>query len=78
MRMVRMEEEKELHEFVQKAAKSFSENPEFYTFTEGGIECGAFFALRYGLGDDCVVVFKISDEMEPVNFQNIIERASDE
>lgn len=74
MRMVQMEEERKLHEFVQKAAKSFSENPKFYTFTEDKIDRGVFFAIRYGLGDDCIVVFKISDEMEPVNFQNIIKR----
>ena len=73
MRMVHLDKEDEVKEFAQKAAKYFSENDECATFTMSDIEAGCLFAMRYGFFNDCVVVFRIDDVFEPVNYQQLIE-----
>lgn len=60
--------------FAEEAAKSFAENPESTTYTEGNLDAGALLALRWGLLDDCVVVIKISDDHEPVNYYNLVAK----
>ena len=72
MRMIYIDAETKQENFARKAAKHFAENPKHYTFTDGDIECGCFFAIRFGLCDDCVVVLKIDDNHEPVNYQQLI------
>jgi hypothetical protein len=57
-------------QFAQRAAKRFAENDQLQSF--GNIEPGAFFALRYGLGEDCVVVFRIDSDHTPVNYQQLV------
>ena len=57
--------------FAEEAAKVFAENPESTTYTEGALDAGVLLALRWGLLDDCVVVIKISDDHEPVNYYNL-------
>jgi hypothetical protein len=75
MKMTHIEEEKEKIEFLERAKKSFSENKEFHTYTDNGrIENGEFFAIRWGIGGDCIVIFKVSEECEPINFQNVLEK----
>jgi len=74
MKMVYMQEEKEEHAFAISAAKNFEEHPKHYTFTEKNIEAGCLFALRFGLGDDCVIVFKLAEDFEPVNYQQLIKK----
>ena len=72
--MVRLDEKYEVREFAQKAAKYFSEHNECTTFTMSDIEAGCLFAMRYGFFNDCVVVFRLDDVFEPVNYQQLIER----
>ena len=73
MRMWREEDEDERLKFARRAAKCFEEGPEIRTFTESGsIEMGDLFAVRWGMDANCVVVFKVSDYEEPVNYQEII------
>lgn len=73
MRMVYLSNEKEIQEFVLRAAKKF-EDSKVYTYTDGEIEAGCLFAMRYGLDNDCVVVFKLDEYLEPVNYQNLIKK----
>lgn len=61
-----LEEQKEKLEFVQRAAKLFA-NSKRVTFTDGSL-----FALRFGLDNDCVVVFRIDEDFPVENYQNII------
>ena len=75
-RMTTMHDERERQAFAQRAADHFANNPKHWTYSnEEGPTPGALFALRWGLGQDCVVVFRISDD-EPVNYQNIINRSN--
>lgn len=73
-RMTYISEEEELVAFAKKAAERFADNPQYSTFTTGDIEPGAFLAIRWGLGDDCVLVVKIAEDFQPVNFQQAIPR----
>lgn len=73
MKMVRLDEEDEVKEFAQKAAKYFSEHSECTTFTISGIEAGCLFAMCYGFFNDCVVVFRLDDVFEPINYQQLIK-----
>jgi hypothetical protein len=59
-------------EFAERAAKFFENNPKYYSFTDGEIRCGAYFAMKQGILDDCVLVFQIGDD--PTNFVQFIDR----
>ena len=54
-------------EFAKLAMNHFKENPSHSTFTLGDIEYDALFAVRWGLGQDCAVVFTIGDT--PINYK---------
>ena len=74
MRMVHLSEEHEAEEFAKRAANRFAKEEKIATFTDGEIEPGCFFALRFGLGDDCVVVFKLDENFEPTNYQQLVRQ----
>lgn len=62
--------------FAQKAAEHFAKYEHHWTYSDGyGPEPGKWLALRWGLGNDCVVVIRVGDD-EPVNYQNIIPNDS--
>ena len=61
-------------DFARKAAKHFEENPQNVTFSRNGPEKGEFFALRWGAGLDCVVVFKIHEYEDIINYCEFIDR----
>lgn len=58
--------------FAKEAAVHFKKNPNHWTYTSGQITAGEFFAMKYGSGEDCVVVFRIGED-EPLNYQNIMK-----
>lgn len=76
MRMINLEIDTEREEFARRAAVHFAENSKLYTYTDGNIEPGCWFALRFGLGNDCVVVFKLDEFDEPTNYQQLIREYS--
>ena len=74
LRMVREEEITEELDFARLAAEMFSENDGWTTFTDGDIEPGCLFAVRWGLGDDCVLVMRLDDDHKPTVYQQIIKK----
>lgn len=59
-------------DFAKKAAKAF-EDPEIMTYGDSPRpECGEFFAVKWGLGADCVLVFTIGDD--PTVFAQFIKK----
>ena len=60
-------------DFAKRAAKNFEEHPEYSTFTDGEVEAGCLFGVRWGLGDDCVLVFEL-DYNDPVIFTQFIKK----
>lgn len=74
MRMTNLEEQQEKLEFVKKAAECFKNNPSYTSYTSGRIVPGCLFALKYGLFDDYVVVFRIDEDSLVENFKHVIDR----
>ena len=68
-----MEDDGEVREFAKKAAKCFAKNEQYYTFTDGNIKAGCLFAMRFGFNDDCVIVFRLDEDFEPINYQQLID-----
>lgn len=59
--------------FALEAAKAFAENDKLTTYSDSGtIEKGEYFAIRWGLDRNCVVVFKIDEFEEPINYMELI------
>ena len=59
--------------FTENAKKYFNENAQCETY--GDIRCGELFAMRWGLLDDCILVFRIDENFEPIIFkQELNER----
>jgi len=72
-RMTHLEEEEKLLFFITKAKEAFEKNPAYATFTEKCLVPGCLFAMRWGMGNDCILVFKVSEDFEPINFQGAIK-----
>ena len=75
MKMVRMEEEERLFDFAKEAAEVFSNDDEVGSYSNPACPTeGEYFARRWGMDKDCVLVLKIDENFEPVIFQNIVKR----
>ena len=74
MRQYEATEETERLEFARLAAKHFEDHPENITFTLNNPDKGAYMAMRWGLGLDCVLVVKLCEYFEPVNYVQFISR----
>jgi len=61
-------------EFAKRAAKKFEEKPDLVTYTDEDIKEDELFAVKWGLGNDCILVFKIGDE--PRIYAQIIAKNS--
>jgi len=62
--------------FAKEAAVWFSSRPERRTYTEtgtAGVIPGELCALRWGRGNDCVMVFRAADDSEPTIFEQAIK-----
>lgn len=77
-RLTSIEEEQELIAFVGRAAKCFEDNPKLTSYCDDALEKGEFLALRWGLGNDCVLVLKLDSAFAPVIYQNEIRRNTNE
>lgn len=64
--------------FAKRAAAKFAADPSVSTFTDESIARGCFFAVRWGLGDDCVLVLKLDEVHEPAIYAQQIRRAQQE
>ncbi len=72
--MINVSERREREDFADEAASYFYKHPEKTTYTSEDIKAGELFALRFGLQGDCVVVFRLDENQEVENYQNIISR----
>lgn len=59
--------------FAERAAEVFKGNAESATY--GDLTPGGYFALRWGLCDNCVLVLKLDDCDEPVNYHNLVNES---
>lgn len=72
MRMVNVNGIEEELAFAKKAAERFKADPKLITFSNNGPTPGEYMALRWGMGDDCVVVVKLDEYHVPTNYQNLV------
>jgi HD-like signal output (HDOD) protein len=59
-------------EFAAKAARHFEANKNHWSF--GNIQAGAYLALRWGLGDDCVLVIKQDENENAICYGQAIKK----
>lgn len=72
MKQVNLKQEIEQIEFAKKAAQAFAKDKDLVTFRTGNLEPGSFLALRWGLGEDCVLVVKVDENHTPTNYAQLI------
>jgi hypothetical protein len=72
MKHIYLENRKKEEEFVLEAAKQFKDHPEYDTYTREDIKAGCWFAVRWGLSKNSVLVFKLDEDFEPTNYMEII------
>lgn len=73
MRQVYIDEELAQLEFAKRAAKKFATNEQLATYSDGKLEPGCLLAIRWGLGEDCVVVVKLDEKHIPTNFAQLVK-----
>ena len=59
----------ELRKFARQATERFNKEPKLFTY--GDLKPDTYFAMRWGLGDDCVIIFKLSFE-EPIIYTKVL------
>ena len=62
----------ELQGFVAEAKQHFEANPSSLSYTTDDVVSGCLFAMRWGMDKDSMLVFKLSEDMEPLVIGNII------
>lgn len=62
--------------FAKRAAEKFASDPSMHSFSDAEIERGKFLALRWGLGDDCVLVLKLDDIHTPTIYAQQVRLAA--
>lgn len=72
MRMVTINKELETIEFAKRAANKFAGDPTMSSYSDGDLEPGCLLALRWGAGNDCVLVMRLAEDFELVNFQELV------
>lgn len=75
-RVVYMSDERERQAFAERAAAKFAADPKLRTYTDGDVEPDAWFAVRWGLHDRAVMVFKIGD-VPPVVYGDLVPRGAE-
>lgn len=60
-------------EFAREAAAKFASNPKLFSYSRSELQQGEFLALRWGLGDDCVLVLRLHDVHAPTIYAQQIQ-----
>lgn len=68
-KMTSIEEMEQLCKFASEADEWFKHHANHYSFGSTDGRTAPYIALRWGLGEDCVLVLKLDENWEPVNFR---------
>lgn len=74
MRHINIEDEEEKHKFVKEVAKAFNENKDLASY--GDLEPGSYLALRWGLGNDCILVLKLDEYFQQENYSGLLNKGA--
>jgi hypothetical protein len=73
MKVVYPHEEREAIAFAERAAEWFAGGVKRRTYTDDrGIQGGCLFAVRWGVADQAVLVFKLDEYFEPRIYGNMV------
>lgn len=75
MKQVSLGEEEEKQAFVKEAAAYFAKNEKKWSYAAGNIVAGCYFALRWGMDDNSVLLFKLDENLEPVIYGQAVREA---
>lgn len=75
MRQYYQYKEDEKLTFANEAKVYFESHPESITYGKEGPQQGKFYALRWGMDQNCILVFKIDEYDEIVNYCEFIDKA---
>jgi hypothetical protein len=62
--------------FAEEAARHFAANPAHWSYSNckpNAIQPGELLAMRWGMGDDCVLVLRVGDD-EPVIYGQLVRQ----
>lgn len=72
--MTHLSEERERLDFAAKAAAHFASHPQHHTYSGTmDVSQDAWFAVRWGMGQDCVLTFRVSDKYPVTVYQQAIK-----
>jgi hypothetical protein len=60
--------------FAKRAAALFARDSSKWSFSDREIDRGCLVALRWGLGDDCVLVLRLDEIHEPTIYAQLVPR----
>lgn len=77
MKIVSAHDIREELAFMEAAALKFASNPAMWSFSTSEIHPGCLLALRWGLGDDCVLVVKLDEFHVPTIYSQAVKHAAE-
>jgi hypothetical protein len=63
--------------FKERAKEKFMENKKWNTYSDKSPETGSLFAIRWGVANQAILVFKISDSQDPIIFGDELPEGRD-
>jgi isopentenyl phosphate kinase len=72
-RLVMPGQEESARRFAEAAAKSFTEHPEFHSFSDGEID-PLLLALRWGVSGQAVLVVQLDEGFQPVIYGDVVPK----
>lgn len=67
-----LEAENEKLDFIKKAKEDADKHPWHSTY--GDLDPGSYFAIRWGMDNDCLAIFKLDPDHQPELVQNCLDR----
>jgi hypothetical protein len=67
-----MKVENDKLDFVEGVKKKFDEQP--WLAADGDLSPGSYFAMRWGMGDDCILVLKLDEDHRPEVYQQALDK----
>ena len=78
MRILSASTVREQAAFAERAGAAFAKNPAMWSFSDAEVSAGCLLALRWGLGDDCVLVLQLDEFHVPTVYSQAVKHAAEE
>jgi hypothetical protein len=71
------EDEQDKLNFAKEAAEHFVEHSNHWTYTNEYPAAGCWFAVKWGMDSDCVLIFKLDKNITPIIYTQIMRDSLD-